>query len=376
MTPSDGVPFPLRASAAPYWSKCHAYPRMHASYPDISDTTVREEGTAFHWAALMTWLGHQVLLGTMAPNKVPISDDMLDAIPGYIDFIRTWGPTARLEFSVSAASIHPQCGGQIDANAVDWVRKRIYVGDAKFGYRPVDPFGNKQCLVYVKGLVDFLGIRDDADWIVEIWIYQPRAYRREGPWQSWKVKLVDLRGEFERLGMAAHNTMSANPTARPGSHCEHCNGRYDCQAFADDVGGALETAGDMVQQDLPPAAVEVELQRIERALDLLNARRTGLEARAEHFLIQGKILKHYGMEPSRGKLVWKEGMESTVIELAEVMGLPLAKPRVPITPTQAKAFLDRIDPTMVGELSERKSGALKLTKIDGAKVAKLFNSTL
>lgn len=349
---------------------------MHNSHPDISDTTVREEGTAFHWAALMTWLGHAVPLNTMAPNLVPISDEMLDAIPAYIDFIRTWGPSARLEFRVPAASIHPQCGGQTDVWAVDWERKRLFVGDAKFGYKFVDPYMNKQCLVYVKGLVDFLSILDDSEWIVEIWIYQPRAYRREGPWQSWKVKLVDLRGEFNLLSMAAYDTMSANPTARPGPQCENCNGRYDCEAFAGAVGVALEMAGELVQQDLPPTAVETELQRIEWALGVLDARRTGLEARAEFFLKQGKILKHYAMEPGRGKTVWREGQEETAIALGEAMGLPLAKPRVAITPIQAKAIMDKIDPTLIDALSERKSGALKLQRVDGAKAAKLFNSTL
>lgn len=365
--------YPLRASGAGTWVKCHAYPRMHNARPDIGDTSVREDGTAFHWACLMVWLGHEVKSGILAPNGREITDEMVDAIQPYLMKIKLWPGEPKLEFSVPAARIHPECGGTTDAFSFDRAARRLYVGDAKFGFRYVDPFECWQLLVYVCALIDYLGISDMPDLVIEMWIYQPRAYRKDGPWQKWVIRASDLMPYVLKLRAAAHATMSDNPHARVGPYCGDCNGRYDCETLAMAVGESLEMASEMVQQDLPPMALETELQRVEWALDVLDARRTGLQARAEHFIRAGKMLRFYSMEGSAGKLVWCEGVEAEVKALGELLGAKLIKDAPLITPTQAKAL---IDAEIVGAYSTRKPGAMKLKRVSESQIAKLFNSTI
>lgn len=363
------VVYPLRASGASSWVVCHAFPRMQLGRPDISDPTVREEGTAFHWAALMVWLGHLVVVGTVAPNKVAITDEMLDGIDEYLTRIRTWPGQATLEMSLSATRIHPQCGGTTDAWAFASHIKTLYVADAKFGYRWVDPFQNWQLLVYVNGLLDYLGIVDDQEIIVEMAIFQPRAYRRGGPWFIWRVRASDLRAQFNILETAAYATMSENPKAVTGPQCNNCNGRLNCSTFLDAVGNVLDTAGEPVEQQLDVAMLDVQMRRVDRAYELLEAAKVAYDARAEMLLREGKQFRSYEMQASSGRLEWSQGMEPVILEIAKSMGKDIAKPLTPITPTQASKLLGE---NIIASFSERKKGALKLRRIDPNKARKTF----
>lgn len=361
--------FPLRASAAPSWVKCNASPRMQLGRPDISDPTIREEGIAFHWGALMTWLGHQVVAGTIAPNSIAITDEMIDGIIEYLDGIRAWGGKPTLEMSIPATRIHPGCGGTTDAWSFDASIKTLYVADAKFGYRFVDVFENWQLLVYVCGLLDYLGIINDQEIIVEMRIFQPRAYRRGGPWFVWRIRASSLRAHFNILASAANATMSENPKATTGAHCNNCNGRLNCSAFLDAVANVLDTAGEPVEQDLPVEMLDIQMQRVDRALELLEAANVAYKARAEMFARNGKQFRHYEMQASSGRLEWLPGVEEQVIQLGYAFDAQLAKPVVPITPTQAGKL---INPDVISAFSTRKPGALKLKRIDPNKTRKVF----
>lgn len=342
---------------------------MQIGRPDLSDPTVREEGNAFHWAALMVWLGHPVVEGTIAPNGVAITDEMLDGIEEYLSVIRSWRGRPTLEMSLSAARIHPLCGGTTDAWDFDPLIKTLFVADAKFGYRYVEVYRNWQLIGYTCGLLDYLGVIDDQEVIVEMRIFQPRAYRNGGPWFIWRVRASDLRAYFNILSAAAYETMSDNPKAVTGPQCNDCNGRLNCSTFLSSVGTTLELAGEPVEQDLSPEVLDVQLRRVERAKELLEAAQTAYAARAEMFLRQGVQLRSYEMQGTAGRLEWLPGMEQQVIEFGVAMGQELAKPPKPITPTQAGKL---IDPTVIAAFSQRKNGGLKLKRVDSNKAAKVF----
>lgn len=365
------VVYPLRASGAPSWVACHAFPMMQIGRPDLSDPTVREEGTAFHWAALMVWLGHDVVIGTVAPNLVAITDEMIDGINEYLTRIRSWPGQPVLEMSLSAARIHAQCGGTVDAWSYDPIRKILYVADAKFGYRFIDAYQNWQLLVYVCGLLDYLGIINDMEVIVEMGIYQPRTYRRD-PWLIWRTRASNLRAQFNILEAAANNTMSPNPIATTGPQCNNCNGRLNCSTFLNAVGNVLDTAGEPVEQDLPVEILDAQMRRVDRALELLDAADTAYKARAEMYLRAGKQFRSYQMRGSSGKLEWLPGTEEVVLQIGASLGKDLAKPLTPITPTQASKLVGE---DIIKAFSERKPGAMKLRRIDPNEAAKRFERT-
>lgn len=361
--------FLLRASAAHRWVKCTAWSRMQADMPEIGDTTVREEGTAFHWAALMVWLGHAVNVGTLAPNGVPIDDDMLDAIDDYLDRIRSWGGTPMLEYTVAAPRIHPECGGTTDVWTFNRPRMTLHVGDAKYGRRFVDPFECWQLLVYVCGLLDHIGVVDDRQVWVEMAIFQPRAYRRDGPWFTWRVKASDLRAHFNILSNAAHTALSPFAKCSSGPWCSDCSARVNCDTFDAAVENALEVVSEPIVNDLTPKRTDSELLRIERAMEILDARQTALKARAEMFLRDGAQLMHYQMQPGRSNLRWKDGSEAALHALAAAQSVKLFNAK-PVTPTQAKKL---INPAVVDALSERPAAGLKVVRVDGDRAARVFN---
>lgn len=365
---SNTSPYALRFSQAAKWVRCTAYTRMVRDAPELGDVTVREEGTAFHWAALMVWLGHTVNVGTIAPNKVAIDDDMLDGIDAYLDRIRTWGGTPRLEFPVAAPRIHPMCGGTVDVWSFDVYKQVLHVGDAKYGYRAVSAYENWQLLCGASGLLAHLGVVDDRHITVEMSIFQPRLYRSGGPWDKWTVRASDLRAYFNTLRNAAEQAMSDRTMCQTGPWCNDCAGRLNCDAFHEAVENALDVASEPIDNDVTAQRTNDELLRVERALDILDARRSALEARAEMFMRDGKQLRHYNLESGRSRLHWKEGMVDALKGLAVTKQVPLFTEK-PITPTQAKKVLE---PALVDALSERHAGKLKVVRVSHERAARVF----
>lgn len=355
----------LRASQAHRWVKCSAWSLMTRGVPELSDPTIREEGTAWHWAALMIWLGHAVDIGTAAPNGVRITEEMIDAVEEYLDRIRSRGGRPMLEYEVGAPRIHPECGGTCDSWNFVPERMTLYVDDGKFGYRWVDPYENWQLLVYVCGLLDHIGIVDDRHITVEMSIFQPRAYRRDGPWFVWRANAAELRTYFNILNNAAHTVLSPFAKCVTGPWCTQCDGRLACDAYDQAVDNALEVSYEPVNNELTPIRLDAELMRVERATEILEARKVALLARAEMYMREGKQLKHYNMSPGRSRAAWKPGLEASL----KAMGVPF-KER-PITPTQVKER-KLLPVEVVAALSERPVAGLKVARVDENRAARVF----
>lgn len=361
--------YPLRISGASVWVKCAASRRMSEGCADIGDTTVREEGTAFAWAALMTSLGHVVNTDTVAPNGVAITDAMLDSIDEYWDGIKQWPGKPDFELPLHAKAIHELCGGTTDVAAFSASHMILDVGDAKFGYRKVDVFENYQLLGYVCAMLDRIGVLDDRLITVRMWIYQPRCPGKSGAWSKWEVNAADLRAYFNFMRNAAAEAMSANPKITTGPHCNYCNGRVKCEQFRQVAATVLDMSGEAIANDLDAYATDAELVRIERAQEILDARKTAMAARAEMFARAGKQLAHYKMEGVSGRLKWKEGMEKAAIALGASFNVEIAKPQKAITPTQAMKLLPK---EVVSAMSERPSNGLKLVRIDPNEARRRF----
>ena len=373
---AETSPFELRASQAHQWVRCTGYVRMASSAPDLGDTTIRDEGICFHWAALMVWLGHTVNVGQVVQldgmqTRVTIDGDMLDGIDEYLDHMRAWGGKTHLEYSIAAPRIHASCGGTIDAWHFDIAALVLDVADAKWGFRFVDPYQNWQLLVYVCGLLDHLAIVDDRAVTVRMWIYQPRAYRRGGPWFKWEVNAALLRAHFNTLRNAAEEVLSPRARCITGEWCNSCNGRLGCDAFAEVAENALEVMREPIEHDLTPTQTDQQLVRVERAMDILEARQSALKARAEMYMRQGTQLQHYQLQGGTSRLQWKPEILPALAAMEATQKVTLHT-RKPITPTQAKKLLD---PAMVDALSTRPPAGLKVTRVDGDRAARIFGES-
>lgn len=369
--------FALRPSAADTWVNCFGSVQMMAQFPPDNGPEALE-GEAAHWAATETLAGHIVRVGDTAPNGVVITDEMIDGAAMYVAAVvqRIAPDEWHIEQTLPIPYVHEQNGGTSDTWGLGYEPWLLHVVDYKFGYGFVEVFENWQCLDYVSGAIHHL--QSIGRWkpeyeeriIVEITIVQPRSYHRDGPVRSWRVKLSDLRAHFNILHNAAHEALKPNPPTTPGEHCRYCTARHACDALQRAALNVCDVAGTATPFNLTPAQTGAELRRLDYAAKLLAARKSGLEVQALSMIKAGQSVPYYIAEASFGRLAWREGMETAVIAMGQLLGHDLAKPQQPITPTQAKNL--GIDEAVISEYSHRPRGEIKLVPQDTTATRKIF----
>lgn len=367
--------FPLRMSSADTWDRCRAFPNLtRGRNPLPGDSTVRDEGIACHWAAHQLWQGVPVTTDTVAPNGIRITDEMLDTCDLYLDVIRSWGVPATLEVQLAAPDIHPEAGGTPDAWAFNPSANILHVADLKFGFRPIEVFENKQLLMAASAIISHLCIDGYADQtlMVEFAIIQPRTFKREGAVSLWRVPAIELRFFFSKLSMSAHEAMDPNAKATPGPQCDNCDARYDCKTLHTATMSALELSEQGTMLELPPVALSDELRRIERALSILEARKSGLVAQGFAMMQRGEMLPWHEVGRGTGRTRWIEGKEAEVAAIARLMNVDVFNAPKLLTPIQAAKILPA---SVVSKLSEKLNGEAKLVEFKSSTIRKVFSQT-
>ena len=387
--------FLLRPSAASMWMRCAGYATLHARFPERpGDNEVREEGTAGHWAAYEIGNGRAVPVGTIAPNGVELTDEILDGVQEYLEVLRSWGVPVYLEHSLAAPSIHPtECGGQIDAWSWDPVKRKLRVADLKLGYKQVNPFDNWQLLCYVRAVFDYLQAtygRFAEHFDVELIIVQPRGYGYPTV-KTWSTTTDKLQTRMTKLSQAAERAVffKTNGDAGwhekhrfdmhyvdplvAGPHCDNCNAAGNCPALARAGMAVIDTSSQATPHDAPPEQVGYRLRRLMRARDTVDAEIDALKARVEHEIRQnGAAIPYFGLEVGKGKDVWIEGKEKEAITTARLCGADISRPVKPLTVIQARAALRTIAPGVIDQYTERRPGAQKLCLLPENHAEKLF----
>lgn len=367
-------PYALRLSHAACWVKCPAFVRMNrtpqaAVLESTQDNTVREEGTAIHEAA--EYVMYDVPLPPVASNGVELTEELVDAAEFYVDVLTRDEPDVNqwhIEETLAAPSIHPECGGTPDAFAFRAASSpEILLRDLKGGFRNVEVFPNWQLIGYLAAILDaYPGLQFETDAIVDFAIIQPRSYHVDGPVRGHRMLLRDTMPYIYQLRDAAYRTLDGPAVAGP--QCDDCAARASCSVAHEAGMRALEVAGEPDVHDLPVAAVDYELLRIDEALRILEARKTGLTAQAQLMLRKGVMLPHFSMQAGNGRLKWKD--DAAALAVGELMGVDIAKPSKPITPTQALKFLPR---DLIEGMSNRQRGEMKLTRIDSNEAVNAFS---
>lgn len=367
----------LAPSAAGRWVRCAYAPALEAAYPQTEDGPESLEGTAAHWVNEMTMMGTPPAVDAQAPNGTATTLQMLEGAEMVLEDIeRTLGPAWR---SVLRVEQRVQISRTQNAGTPDYVawtrtsdgRPLMILWDYKFGYGVVEVFENWQLLNYVMGLLEAAGFVDQTV-VVDMRIVQPRAPHRAGPVRSWRVLASDLRGYFNRLEHAARVANAPNPVANPTPEgCHYCAGRHACEALQRAAFGASAYAQQGAAFDLTPHAMGLELRELTRARDLLDARVTGLKAQAESCLKRGQSLPFWSLQSTPGRMAWSVSTPEVLV-VGQMMGVNLAKPVEPVTPTQAKAA--GLPESVVNLYARRPPGAVKLTPDDGSKARLTFSS--
>jgi len=378
---AEASPYALRLSQAASWVRCAASVPMQrtpqaAVVESLGDNTIREEGTAIHWVAerLDDPFGRRPQVGDVAPNGVTITDELFDSAEFYVETLAEYGAKWHIEEQLSAPSIHPNCGGTPDAfccGATQYYNVLI-VADLKGGYRPIEVFPNWQLIGYASAILDnYPEWRDDVGLMIEFVIVQPRAYHRDGPVRKQMVAFRDLLPYIDALRMAASIAMGEHAPAIAGPQCDDCAARVGCSVCHAAGMRALEVSGEPDMHDLPVAAIDYEMLRLEDAARMIEARLTGLQAQAAYLIRKGEQFPHYAMEAGKGRKVWiDEQAEQAAIAMGDLLGANLRKPAKAVTPLQAANVLPK---EFVESYTQQRRGELKLVRFDGNRAVKAFS---
>lgn len=347
--------------------ECPGSVQLSAPHLDAPPTEESLEGDAAHWLALLFADGRLTgsgIIGVAAPNGVIVTEEMVEGAQLWRDTVGEYGVP---ECPVVIERIHPtECWGTPDWWRHDPIEYVLRVYDYKFGHKFVEVFECWQLIAYVLGLIDTLKL-DDLTLMVEFGIVQPRSYHKDGPVRRWTIAAHELRALGNHAADQAALALGPNPPTKTGTHCEFCPGRHECRTLQTAVLSVVEFAGTADRVSLPPGPLGRELATIDDALEILEARRSGLKEQATAHLRRGERVPFYKLESGLGRLAWT-APAAEIIGLGDAFGVNLRKPPAAITPTQAKNLIDQ---AVISQYADRPATAVSLTReslIDSKKV--------
>ncbi len=328
------------------------------------DISIREEGTAAHWV-VEQWARNCDTpdVGTLAPNGVAVTAEMQAAATVWLDHLYSWGELfgTYIEKKMPVPQV-PRCFGTPDASGT--MARVVRVSDFKYGYRAVDVWPNYQLALYAAAVAAHDNVPLDAETVVVLGVYQPRAWHRGGPLRTATVTGADVMALVDQVTAAAYAALLPEPPAIPGEHCRFCSGRARCDALRN---VALSPLVIESTQDVPPQFLERELSFLLSQKELLDAYVSGITLEIEHQLKNGGTSQIFEMRRSAGRLEWIPGQQPFARAIAAVMGQNIDAPPDLITPTQAREKLG----AAVDAFSRRSPGTVKLAKLTPAN--KLFS---
>lgn len=356
--------------------QCPQSATLELLYPEDGDSPEAAEGVAAHWAVAEQLSGRLVDVGVVAPNGVVLTVEMAEAADLTFDYVtRVLAPhglrpsDGHVEQRVQIPRVHPKSWGTPDY----WIKlpDRLFLLDFKFGHRHVPAIDNMQLVEYLAGVTDD-GTNDLMnDYAILAVIVQPRSYSADGPIREWRTKRTALRALINVASTAAHEAMGATPRARTGDECRDCRARHACPVLQREGFAAMDEAKHVSPLVMPPAGASLELRMARRAQKLLAARVTGLEEQITASLKRGERVPGWSLASGSGRERWKMPA-AEVLALGAMMGVDIAKPAEPITPTQARA--KGLDPSVVDAAAERPASAASLVVDDGAAMRAVFGA--
>lgn len=366
---------PLGASGAARRNACTASVGLQQAFPETEESEASREGTATHWASVEVWQGRPVVVGSVAPNGVVVDEEMIEAVELYVGHLRSIVDVfpidqAHLEETLPNERIYPGVFTTPDF----WLFRPavLYIRELKYGHGYVEVFENAQLIDQAAAIIDALGIDGHAEQFLEVdfGIVQPRSFHRDGPIRTWRCRMTDLRGHINYSSGQAHEAMGPEAKYRAGGHCDHCSGRHVCPVAQRESYRAADLARVSTPIELPPEAIGLELQTLEQAQAILEARISGLKGQAIALERQNIDVPFYRMEQGEGRERWVPEKAAEVLAICDLLGHDVRKKDALVTPKQARRL--GVDASVISAYSETPRGEWKLVPDTTTKAAKVF----
>lgn len=380
--------YPIRVSSLPQLMQCSGSWVLQMMHPEPSDAInqAAADGTAAHEVAAeilraiaspsgaprdpMSYVGH------VASNGATLDRSLCEAVAAYVEDVTTTihrlGHANALQVESVIDVIAGTLGGSPDAWHYDG--RTITVWDFKTGHDPIEAYENWQLLGYLKGIAQLLKIDGLADQYVhvDLRIVQPRAVHRLGPVRSWQFMLDGARGYFNRIEATCADIMRGESSTKVGPKCLYCSARGNCESLTNAAGAAVEYVGSATSIPFDAASAALELDLLERAIDVAKSRRAGLREVIEHKLRAGEQVAQFVLEPKYGRDGWSVP-DDQLFAMGDALGVNLRKVTA-ITPNQAKAA--GMVPDVVDNLKERKPTGFELVRVDQATAHQVFKRSV
>lgn len=347
--------------SAATWVNCPGSALNQQGYPR-TDSSHQSEGREAHDYAAQ-WIK------TGEPHFT-MDEKMRRHLQVYIDDIRSFNPSYILAESKISLKDGPidmygylDCTTSFETEQYHLVR----IWDLKWGFFPIAAYENWQLLLYAIALEkQYTGTKQ---LFFDLRIVQPRAFGKNIV-DSWLISAEQLEQYKTKVYDAATKAQLPKPPIVAGSWCFFCKAFLDCPS-AEKV-TALSIDFSETAEKFPATAEEVgrKLMLLQRAEVAIKRARQAMESHAEGFVIKGRPIPGYCMEPGKGKRMWRAGTEEQIKSIAAHLKKEVVKPQELITPTQA--INAGIPEELVRAYSEYVVGAPKLKKINLQELERIF----
>lgn len=360
------APFRLPPSSSHRWANCALFLLASQNYPEQPEGDDARQGTCAAWVAQMVLTGQAAdcasMLGATHPNGWLVTPEMVHDVTGYVEMVLRRGGTTSCESYVTL-STDPLIAGTTDLSATVAGIPTLYVDDFKNGRKVVEVRRNPQVIIYAAA--ELKKYPPGTFNVVQLGIYQPRAFHRDGIYRKWVVSVADLLRMADEIIEAGRRCYDPNAVATPGEWCEYCPVATRCQALAHTNYARVSLVQSQSHRDMTALELSRELDFIEEADATLKARKKAVQAEAEQ-RARAEIIPRYRLEMGKGKRKFR--VSPTVVKMMTGVD-PYTTPDVC---TPAELVRRGASKTAVDALSITPDTGLKLVRTDEDFIAAAF----
>lgn len=325
--------------------------------PDTSDSTIRDEGNAFHWLAKEIFDGkihHENAVGIKAYNGVFITAAMVEHAVEYIDSIwpgemeiqTTWGD---IGYQINARADHVGWNPNISELSVD---------DIKYGYGIVEPDLNWTLIAHAIGYVLKTGVNPVT---IKLSIYQPRAYHPLGSVRPWVISYAELLAYKAQIHQVLSNPSDVLNT---GLHCYKCPAMSLCPAYRMASMNAIDATSIAFNDKLTAEELAYELDLLEQAQNVIANRKKAIDELALFRAANGMIFPNRIIDRPKGQTRYKKGATPEFLQV--LIGRDLSERKAPkISDLKNNGVAQMI----IDAITERPEGSPRLVKVNVNKLA-------
>ena len=372
----------LAPSSADLWGPdgCPGSVAMQSHYPDKPESEANREGTAAHWLLEQTLLKLTVPADAIAPNGVPINDEMREAIVEIVTDINDTvarclsGDYWQCEQRVAAPTlVHADNWGTPDVFFVQHSQKTLHIWDFKYGHRFVDVFRNWQMIDYAACIVESERITDWQDWAFTFTIAQPRCYARDelgGTLREWFTDGKTIASLIAQLREAAHAASQPNASCKPSGNCLDCTAAHACEALDRAVSRVFPLVHEQAHLGHDARSLGLHLRLLDEAEDLLKAQKTAMSQHAQGLINNGQSVPYHKVDWSKPRTVWAKDKQAEAAQMVQMFGVPVELGVA--LPTPAQCIKQGVDETVIAPYLTKAPAAQKLVRIEDDSAAKVF----